>query len=119
MKNLKAVSDSELLKQIRIDAGNERLAGLSVIHQLREIARRRLDAQLGYSSLHRYCMEELKYSAGSAWRRIKAMDALGELPELESQIEAGSLTLANVSQVQSFCDQNSKTLEEKKEILKE
>jgi hypothetical protein len=88
-----------------------------VIRQLREIARRRLDAQLGYSSLHKFCMEELKYSSGSAWRRIKAMEALGDLPELEAQVAQGDLTLASVSQVQSFCDQKEKTLEEKRAIL--
>jgi hypothetical protein len=62
-------------------------------------------------------MEELGYSPGSAWRRIKAMRALQELPELEEKIEQGALTLANVSQVQSFCEKEAKTLKEKKQIL--
>ena len=88
-----------------------------MIHEIREVALRRLDAKLGYSSLQKYCMEELGYSSGSAWRRVNAMKALGELPEFEARIEQGTLTLANVSQVQSFCEQNQKTVEEKKEIL--
>ncbi len=45
------------------------------------------------------------------------MDALEELPELESQIVQGTLTLTNLSQVQNFCEQNEKTLKEKREIL--
>jgi 5-methylcytosine-specific restriction endonuclease McrA len=113
---LKSVSDSELLSQIRKNAAAERAAGLSVIYELREIRARRLDIRLGYPSLHRFCMEELKYSSGSAWRRIKAMEALEDLPELESKISEGELTLANVSQVQSFCAQQ-KSLSEKKAIL--
>jgi hypothetical protein len=117
MKNYQTVSDSDLLFQIRNDAENERKSGLAVIHQLREVARRRLDAKLGYPSLHRYCMEELKFSSGSAWRRIKAMQALAEMPELEEKIEKGALTLASVSQVQNFCQQNEKTPQQKAEIF--
>ncbi len=117
MQNIKTISDSDLLKQIRLDAECERKHGLAVIHQLREIKRRRLDAQLGYSSLHSFCMEELKYSSTSAWRRVKVMEALEELPELEAQIVQGNLTLTNLSQVQNFCEQKEKTLEEKREIL--
>jgi hypothetical protein len=117
MKSYQSVSDTDLLNQIRIDAAQERKSGLAVIHQLREVARRRLDARLGYPSLHRYCMEELKFSSGSAWRRIKAMQALQEMPELESKIETGALTLASVSQVQNFCQQNEKKLKEKQAIF--
>src|SRR4051812_10636871 len=73
MQDLRAVSDTDLLQQILLDAQQERRSGLAVIHQLREVARRRLDARLGYPSLHRYCMEALGYSSGSAWRRIQAM----------------------------------------------
>jgi hypothetical protein len=119
MKDYKSLSDSELLKNIRIDAENERRSGLAVIHQLREIAFRRLDARRGHKSLHRFCMDELKYSSGSAWRRIKAMEALEDLPELEPRMEAGELTLANVSQVQEFRIQNTKSVEEKRAILDE
>jgi hypothetical protein len=114
---LKSVSDSDLLDQIRKNAAAERAAGLSVVYELREIRARRLDIRLGYPSLHRFCMEELKYSSGSAWRRIKAMEALGDLPELESKISEGELTLASVSQVQAFCTQQEKSLSEKKAIL--
>ena len=119
MKNLKTVSDSELIEQIRRDAAGERKSGLAVIHQLKEISRRRLDSRLGYRSLHKYCMEDLKYSSGSAWRRIKAMEALEDLPEIEEQIAEGALTLASLSQVQNFCEQKGKTVEEKKGILEQ
>jgi hypothetical protein len=117
MNDLNSVSDTDLLRQIRLDADSERKSGLAVIHQLKEISKRRLDARLGYPSLHRFCMEELKYSAGSAWRRIKAMQALDEMPELEEKIQLGTLTLASVSQVENFCQHMDKTLEEKQAIF--
>jgi hypothetical protein len=62
-------------------------------------------------------MEELKYSSGSAWRRIEAMQALGEIPELAPKIEAGELSLANVSQVQSFCRTQGKSSDEKRDLF--
>jgi hypothetical protein len=86
MNQFKTYSDERPLGQIRTDAATERQAGLAVIHQLREVRARRLDARLGYRSLHEFCTEELRYSSGSAWRRIKAMEALEDLPELETPV---------------------------------
>jgi hypothetical protein len=110
-------SDEALLSQIKLNAAQERKSGLAVIHQLREVARRRLDAKLGYESLHKYCMEELHYSPGSAWRRINAMRALSDIPELETRIASGSVSVATVSQVESFCRRENISKEEKREIL--
>jgi hypothetical protein len=45
------------------------------------------------------------------------MEALGELPELEDRVASGELTLATVSQVQSFCEQKSKSRDEKLAIF--
>jgi hypothetical protein len=119
MKKYKTVSDGELIGQIRIDARSERHAGLAVIHQLKEVSRRRLYATLGFRSLHQYCMEDLKFSAGSAVRRIAAMEALEDLPELEEKVASGELNLTNISQVQSFCDRENKSVDEKKGILEQ
>jgi hypothetical protein len=47
------------------------------------------------------------------------MQALQELPELENKIETGALTLASVSQVQNFCEQNKKPLAEKQKIFEQ
>jgi len=55
-----------------------------------------------YSSLHEYVVRELGYSDGAAHRRITAMRAIREIPEIESKLSSGALNLTTVSQVQDF-----------------
>jgi hypothetical protein len=80
---------------------------VSILHHLREIERRRLFADLGYSSLFDYAVGELKYSEGQAGRRIAAMRLVKDLPveaaaRIETKITTGALSLSNVQQARSF-----------------
>jgi hypothetical protein len=100
--SLASLSNPELFKKIHYLAERERELTLEVITHLREIFRRRAYAERGYGSLWKYVTSELKYSSGAAKRRIDAMHALGENPELESEISSGALSLSASSQVQSF-----------------
>src|ERR1700733_9315436 len=98
--NLKSISDSELLATTKRLATEERRIGIEVLHHLREIDARKLFASLGFSSLFVYCTAELGYSEGGAYRRIAAMRLLREVPEYESKLEDGSMSVATLSQVQ-------------------
>ncbi len=94
---------------------SERSATAKLLHHLKEIDRRKLFSDLKYSSLFDYCVNELGYSEGSAQRRIVAARMLAEIPEIESKIKSGKLTLTNISQVGQFF----KDKKERKEILLE
>src|SRR5437879_6503065 len=83
MFDLKSLSNEDLIIQTKLKAQQERELTLEVLHFLREIERRRLFAQRGYSSLHAFCVEELKYSDPAAQRRIQAMRLLRDLPKTE------------------------------------
>ncbi|MGZ3688091.1 MAG: hypothetical protein ACXVBW_07315, partial [Bdellovibrionota bacterium] len=101
----------------------ESVATLQVLHHLREIERRRLYAKLGYGSLYEFAIKKLKYSEGSAYRRITAMRLIKEVPEAESAIQEGKLTLSTASTLQQFLYQEQKSkapysAEQKREILK-
>ena len=105
--NLNHLKDKDLLTQMRQLIQSERDLLVSVLHHLREIERRRLFADLGYSSLFDYAVGELKYSEGQAGRRIAAMRLLKDLPadaaaRIETKISAGELSLSNVQQASSF-----------------
>ncbi len=76
-----------------------------------------LYAQLGYKDLKEYCIKELKYSEGSAWRKISAMKLLVEIPEMESKIESGDLNLTQISMARAHFREMKTSQEEKKEIL--
>lgn len=109
---------STLLQKVQL----ERDLTIEVIHLLRLVERRR--AFRGYSSLFEYCVKELNYSESAAMRRISAMRLLKELPETETAIKDGKLTLSNVSAAQTFFRTEQKigrrafSSEEKTKILK-
>src|SRR5580700_10207076 len=115
--NLKSLSSSELLERTKSLVADERRVSSDVLLHLREIERRRLFAEAGFSSLFAYCVEELKYSEGAAYRRINAMRLLRECPEVEESIRDGSLSVSSASEVQRFVNQKPCSREEKKKLV--
>ncbi len=107
--NLKKLKDNELLENTKHLVQNERDVLREILHHLREVESRKLFSDLGYSSLFDYAVRELKYGEGQAGRRIQAMKLLNELPQLESKIQSGELSLSNLSQAQSYFRQVEKT----------
>jgi hypothetical protein len=123
--NLKSVSNSELRSNTKNLVKKETLIGIEVLWHLREIDSRKSFAEWGHSNLYVYCMDELKYSRGSAHRRIASMKLLREVPEIEQKIESGDLNVSTISQAHTFFHQEERqlgktyTAEEKKEVLSE
>ncbi len=121
--SLKKIRDRELLSQIKMWVQNERQLLVQILRHLQEIERRLLFSELGYSSLFAYAVNELRYSEGQAGRRIQAMRLLKEIPEVETKIGSGELSLTNLSQAQSYFREVKKKnlrplpLEEKREVL--
>lgn len=114
--NLKSLSGSELLERTKSLVADERRVSADVLLHLREIERRRLFAEAGFSSLFSYCVEELRYSEGAAYRRINAMRLLRECPEIEESIRDGSLSVSSASEVQRFVTKKPCSLEEKSRL---
>ncbi|HLE00595.1 MAG: hypothetical protein A2428_16255 [Bdellovibrionales bacterium RIFOXYC1_FULL_54_43] len=102
MKQLKSLSDSDLLNQTRLLVARERELTTELLWHLREVEHRRLYAEEGYSSLFDYVTRGLGYAEGSADRRISAMRLLKELPEIEPALKTGELSLSNASALQHF-----------------
>ena len=100
--NLKNLTDGELLQSTQQLVQRERDLLTQVLHHLKEVERRRLYSDLGYSSLFDYAVRELKYSEGQAGRRVQALKLLQELPQVEEKIQQGALNLSNICQAQSF-----------------
>jgi len=97
---IKKHSDEALRATVRNLAEEERRVTLKLLHHLREVELRRLYAEWGYSSLYAYVTAELKFSEGSAMRRIQAMRLMREMPEIEAKVETGALSLTVLSQSQ-------------------
>jgi hypothetical protein len=99
---LKHLSDETLLKQTHHLVQREREVLVKVLHHLREIERRRLFSTLKCRSLFEYATRELGYSEDQAYRRIQAMRLLKDLPELENQLTAGTLSLTHLGMAHSL-----------------
>ncbi|MEK7691174.1 MAG: hypothetical protein AAB425_09155, partial [Bdellovibrionota bacterium] len=108
MKQLQSLTNSELLDQTRSLVARERALTTELLAHLREVERRRLYAEQGYSSLFDYGRRGLGYCEGSADRRINAMRLLKELPQIEPALKSGELSLSNASALQHFFKNEAK-----------
>lgn len=104
MKEWQRLSDSELVAETKRCVAREREATLAVIERVREIQRRLLHLEIGYSSLHEFCVVELGYSDGAAYRRIHAMELCEELPQARESIAEGRLSLSNAASLQRYLE---------------
>jgi hypothetical protein len=122
IRKLKTLTNSQLFDKAQIFVGEETDATLMVLHVLKEIGRRRAYAEKSYPSLIEFCVSFLGYKRDAAYRRILAMRALKDLPEIEEKIQSGVLTLTAISQAQTYFDQKKKANEtlnqdQKREVI--
>ena len=111
-KNLKYISNKELLSQIKFLVQKERHIHIQVLHHLREIQSRKLYLKLGFSSLFDYTVKELGYSEGAVFRRIKAMKLCQDIPETEVKLQSGKLSLSSACQLQTFFEKQKKAFKD-------
>ncbi len=116
--NLKSLSDQALLAATAKLAHEERELLIAVLAHLREIERRRLFCDLGFSSLHAYAVKHLKYSDDQAARRINAMRLIKDLPDVAEKVQSGKLSLSNASSAQTFSKRTAMSPEKKRELVK-
>lgn len=119
---IQSLSSVDLHEKLVSISHAERKLTLDLLHHLHEFDRRKLYANRGHSSLFEYVVQELKYSESAAQRRIFAMRALRDLPELEERVESGELKVTQLAQVQSFLRMEQKqgkrfTVQEKKKLI--
>ena len=114
---IRNLTNSDLLNSTKTFVAREKEMTLAVLRHLREIERRRLFAELAYSSLFDYVTRELGYDSASAMRRIDSMRLLKDLPEVEAKIEQGMLTLTAVARAQGFFRKEKLGIEKKQEII--
>ena len=115
---IKQLNNEELLSRTKLMVQKERNTHIQILHHLAEIDSRKLYFKQGFSSLFDYAVRELDYSEGAAYRRIKAMKLCRDLPETESRLQSGRLSLSAASQLQVFFEkQDKKIKEEEKKAL--
>jgi len=107
------LSDRDLIKNVHFLVRQERENTQKVLEHLEEAFRRRLFADFGYPNLYKYMIRELKYSEGSAFRRISAMRLIKKVPEAKGLIAKGELNLSIAHQTQQFTKDKSPSVTKK------
>jgi hypothetical protein len=95
--SLTHVSDAVLLRDLASLVARDRLTTADLLSHIAEVDARRLYAPAGYSSMHSYCVEELRLSEDASFRRIRAARAARSFPVLFEALAEGKLHLAAVS----------------------
>jgi hypothetical protein len=101
-ENVKGLSDKVLLEQTSYIAEHERGVTILALRHLREVEVRRLFIELKCASMYAYCIKHLKYSENKTISRLASARLMTELPEIEEQIQVGSLNITNLSKIHSF-----------------
>ncbi|MEZ0392571.1 MAG: HNH endonuclease [Pseudobdellovibrionaceae bacterium] len=120
---LSKISSSDLVRTLRNLVQSERKITSQVLDLLEEVENRKAYLELGYPSLLMFCLQELKYSESSAYRRIQAMRARRETPQIGPALLDGTLSLAVVAKAQGFLSSEEKnsrvkpTPEDRKELF--
>jgi hypothetical protein len=88
--------DDVLLRDLATLVTHDRLMTASLLAHIAEVDTCRLYVPAGYSSMHAYCVEELRLSEDAAAKRIQAARAARRYPSLFSALAEGRLHLAGV-----------------------
>ena len=116
MTNLKTLSNFELVQETKQSVRQETQATMAVLDRLREINSRKLYAEMGYSALHEFCVVELGYSDGAAFRRIHALKLCDDMPEAKQAILEGSLSLTNAANLENYLSKDAPELEAEQKL---
>src|SRR5918994_5171425 len=95
--SLNHLSDPVLLRDLLSLATRDRETTAAHLAHLAEADARRLYVPAGYSSMHAYCVEELRLSEDTAYKRIRAARAARQFPLLFDALADGRLHLAAIS----------------------
>src|SRR3954463_5084668 len=118
---LKPMTDKMFLENFSSLVLNERKITADIIEYVREMDRRKLYLEMGFTSLFQFMTEHMRYTPGSAQRRIDSARMLRDIPELKEKLKSGELNLMQVSTLARAVREKEKTatvsVDEKREIF--
>jgi 5-methylcytosine-specific restriction endonuclease McrA len=109
--DLSNLKDIDLISRTKTLRDTEHESMIALLQHLIETERRKLDLDLGYSSLFDYCVNYLEYSASAAGRRIQAARCIRRFPVVLELLERRELSLSTLSQIEPILtDDNCKSI---------
>lgn len=107
--NLKSLSDKMFLESFSSAVSAERIVTAEIIEYVKEMDRRKLYLEIGFTSLFQFMTEHLGYTPGSAQRRIDSARMLRDVPELKDKLESGEINLMQVATLARAVREKEKT----------
>ena len=89
----------DIVKKLETLAKVERRISVKILRHLMEVERGRIHLDMGYASLFVFLTKHLKYSDGSAYRRIEAMKILRDVPDLGQRITVGAISVTIAAEI--------------------
>jgi len=94
--SLAHLTDGALMRDLRTLVIQDRATTAELLAHIAEVDERKLYRPAGYSSMHAYCIGELRMSEDVAFKRIRAARAARDFPAIFPALEDGRLTLSAV-----------------------
>lgn len=117
------IFDLKLIEDTRALAQQERHITRRILELIAVIDERRLYADLGYSSLLAWLVEDLHYSRSAAFRRIEGARLIRQVPAAKTMVESGEVNVTTLSMLQSAIRQEERrtakplSLQHKQELV--
>jgi len=110
----------DIVKKLEVLAKVERRISVKILHHLMEVERGRIHLDMGYASLFVFLTKHLKYSDGSAYRRIEAMKILRDVPDLGQRITVGAISVTVAAEISRIVKiKNIKDVEAKRNLVEQ
>jgi hypothetical protein len=107
--SIRHCSNTELNLRLLTLVQKEREMLTEIILHTQEISKRKVYLEMGYPSMFAYMTEHLKYSPGSAMRRLDAAKIASETPEVLDELQTGNLNLTQLSMLEQSVRHITKT----------
>jgi len=107
MNSLSNINNQQLLDYFSGVVIKERTLTAEVVRYIAELYKRRLYAELGFSSLFAMLTEKYLYSKSAAYRRIQAAKVFLLFPRVLEYLEAGKLNLVSLSLIEPHVTQEN------------
>ena len=110
----------DVVKKLETLAKVERRISVKILRCLIEVEKKRIHLDIGYSSLFVFLTKHLKYSDGSAYRRIEAMKILRDVPDLGHRITVGAMSVTTAAEISRIVKtQKIKDVEAKQNLVEQ
>jgi hypothetical protein len=103
------LSNKELGERILETRDSEKKLEVDFLFYLREVEKRDLHLEWGYSSLFTYLVKYLGYSEGGASRRVRVSRLIEEYPVIGEMLNSGSTNLTSLSYVAKILNTENST----------